>query len=64
MVDAFQRYNDVKLEVSLASRRAGDVAVAVANCDEAKAVLGWEPKRSLQEMCTSTWNWESKFIGD
>jgi UDP-glucose 4-epimerase len=36
------------------SRRAGDPAVLVADISKAKKILGWEPKRTLQDMVSDT----------
>ena len=36
-------------------RRAGDPAVLVADISKARAVLGWQPERSLQSMVSDAW---------
>ncbi len=47
------------IPVTLAPRRAGDVATMYANADRAGAVLGWRPDLSLGDMCRSVWRWQS-----
>ncbi len=42
-----------------APRRAGDVAQCYADPSLAKRLLGWEAKRSLDEMCADAWRWQS-----
>jgi len=40
------------------ARRPGDVAECYAATEKAKTHLGWHPKRSLEEMCESSWNFQ------
>jgi len=43
-------------------RRPGDPAVLVASSDQARKVLGWEPRYpELKEIITSAWDWHQKF---
>jgi UDP-glucose 4-epimerase len=44
----------------LVDRRPGDIAAAYADSGRAKTVLGWQAKRSLKEMCATSWNWQTK----
>ena len=41
-------------------RRAGDIAVCYADPKKAKAELDWEAQYGIEEMCASSWNWQSK----
>ena len=41
-------------------RRPGDCAHVVASFKKAKKVLGWMPKRGLNEILSSAWAWEQK----
>ncbi|MEL6608017.1 MAG: UDP-glucose 4-epimerase GalE [Pseudomonadota bacterium] len=38
-------------------RRDGDVATLLADPSRARALLGFEAQHSLDDMCTSSWNW-------
>jgi UDP-glucose 4-epimerase len=38
-------------------RRPGDIAEVWADASKAKRLLGWEAKRSLEEMCADGWRW-------
>ena len=40
-------------------RREGDIAECYSDPAKAKAVLGWEAKYGIEEMCASSWNWQS-----
>jgi UDP-glucose-4-epimerase GalE len=49
---------------TIGPRRAGDPPVLVAANERAKAVLGWEPRRSsLEEMIASAWAWRRRNPG-
>jgi len=43
--------------VERAPRRAGDPPVLVASNDRARKVLGWAPRRGLDEIVTDAWVW-------
>lgn len=58
VVYAFERANGLKINYVVAPRRAGDAPEYYANADKAKAELGWEAKRSIEEMCRDSWNWQ------
>ncbi len=54
LVTAFEAATGKPLPMVEAPRRAGDVATVLADASQARAVLGWEPKRTLREMVEST----------
>lgn len=60
IVNAFENSNNLKIKYEFGPRRAGDLAEFWANGDKALAILGWQTKRSLEDMCRDTWNWQSK----
>ncbi|MDR1396361.1 MAG: GDP-mannose 4,6-dehydratase [Desulfarculales bacterium] len=43
--------------VTMAGQRPGDVRRTVLDCGKAKRELGWEPKISLPQGLTATWQW-------
>jgi UDP-glucose 4-epimerase len=59
MIAAFERASGRKISFRIAPRRAGDVAVCYADASKAKAELGWEARRGVDEMCADTWRWQS-----
>lgn len=60
MVLAFEKSTGQKLNYSFEEKRAGDVIAIFANNDKAKKILGWQPKKDLNEMMSSAWNWAKK----
>ena len=41
-------------------RRPGDIAACYANAGKARNELGWEAKYGIDDMCASSWNWQTK----
>ncbi|WP_236772656.1 UDP-glucose 4-epimerase GalE [Aliarcobacter cryaerophilus] len=60
MIKAFEKASGQKIPYKLVPRRAGDIAICYSNPQKAKEILGWEAKHSLDDMCKSSWNWQSK----
>ncbi len=60
MVKAFEKSSGVKIPYEIVDRRPGDIAEIYANPTKAKELLGWEAKRGIDEMCESTWKWQSQ----
>ena len=59
MVNAFEKASGKKVPYEIVPRRSGDIAVCYADSSLAKEVLGWEASRDLEDMCKSSWNWQS-----
>lgn len=51
MVNTFEKVNDVKIPYQIKDRRPGDAAETYSDASKAKAELGWETKRSLEDIC-------------
>ena len=56
LVNAFQEANDIKIPYVFGPRRDGDLPAFWADASKAKALLGWEAKHTVQDMCRSAWN--------
>lgn len=56
LVDAFEKYNGVKVEYKIAARRPGDIAECYADASKALNELGWKAERDIKDMVTSSWN--------
>jgi UDP-glucose 4-epimerase len=50
--------SEIEFTPNLLERRAGDPESLVANIDEIKSKLGWQPRFSLKEMIDSAWQAE------
>ena len=60
MVKAFSKASGKEVPYEIKPRRGGDVAMCYADPAKAKAELGWEAVRGLDEMCEDTWRWQSQ----
>lgn len=60
VVKAFEAASGRAVPYEISVRRAGDIAASLANPAKAKALLGWEARYSLADMCESTWHWQSQ----
>ncbi|WP_304544943.1 UDP-glucose 4-epimerase GalE [Sulfurimonas microaerophilic] len=60
IVKAFEKVSEKKIPYKITARRNGDIAKCFADPSYAKSVLGWEAKRSIDEMCEDSWRWQSK----
>lgn len=59
--DTCEKVLDKKIAVETVERREGDPAKLYANANKAKTVLGWTPKRSLENSIDSAYKWECYF---
>ena len=57
MVRAFERVNDCVVPCAIAPRRSGDLPAYYASAERAHKLLGWPAKRSIDDMCASTWRY-------
>lgn len=60
MVRAFEHASGRQVAFRIAPRRAGDAAACFAQPEKAARELGWKATRTLQDMCDSTWRWQSE----
>ena len=58
MVKAFENASGKTIPLKITTRRAGDVTTCYANVDKATAALSWRATRTMEDMCTSTWNFQ------
>jgi UDP-glucose 4-epimerase len=59
MVAAFEVASGREIPYEIVARRPGDIAECWADPALAESVLGWRASRSLEQMCTDTWRWQS-----
>ncbi len=60
MVRAFEQACGKPVPYQLVARRAGDIASCYADPSYAKALLGWEAKMDIDQMCADMWRWQSQ----
>lgn len=59
LIRAFEEASGCEIPYRIVDRRPGDLASYYASSDRAKAMLGWEAQLCVEEMCRSTWKWQS-----
>ncbi|MCL4120073.1 UNVERIFIED_CONTAM: hypothetical protein GTU68_066553 [Idotea baltica] len=60
VINSFEKVTQLKLNYEIVERRPGDVPQLYAATDLAKEKLGWTAEKSLDEMISSSWDWEQK----
>jgi UDP-glucose 4-epimerase len=60
VVAAFEKACGRPIPLQFEDKRPGDAAVCYAYPALAKAELGWQAKRGIDEMVTDTWRWQSQ----
>lgn len=58
VVNAFEKVTGEKLNYEIGPRRPGDVVAIYSNKKKAAELLGWEPKRSVEDIMETAWAWE------
>jgi UDP-glucose 4-epimerase len=59
MVAAFEKACGKPIPYKLVARRPGDIAECWADPAKAMTELGWQAKRTLEDMTQDTWHWQS-----
>ncbi|MEM9846239.1 MAG: UDP-glucose 4-epimerase GalE [Bacteroidota bacterium] len=57
-IKAFEQASGQQLDYTIGGRRAGDVVAIYANNDKATSLLGWQPKRDIEDIMRTAWEWE------
>jgi len=60
MVTAFEKASGRPIPYKVGPRRDGDVPRMSASVDKAQALLGWRAQLGVDQMCASTWAWQSE----
>ncbi|CAO3672128.1 unnamed protein product [Umbelopsis ramanniana] len=60
MIHAMNKAVGRKLPYELCPRRPGDVTNLTADPSKANKELNWKAEKTLDEMCVSLWNWQTK----
>jgi len=59
IVRAFEKTCGHKIAYKIGPRRAGDLASVYSETTKAKEVLGFETEYNLEQMCSSSWKWQT-----
>ncbi len=59
LVNTFQRVNQLEIPYTIVERRPGDFDTSYADASKAKALLGWQAEKTLEDMCRDAWHWQS-----
>jgi UDP-glucose 4-epimerase len=59
-VAAFEKACGHEIKHVFGARRPGDIPVCYASTDKARNELGFVAERTIEEMCSSCWNWQTK----
>lgn len=60
LIEAFERVSGQKINFELADPRPGDVVAVYSDSSKANKILGWKPKRTIDDMMLSAWKWAMK----
>lgn len=64
VVRAYETASGRPVPYDLVERRPGDAAHSVADPSEARRRLGWQTRRSLEEMCADGWGWQCRLAAE
>ena len=59
VIQTFERINKVPVPYKIAGRRPGDIASCYADVEKARRLFGWQTRKTLEDMCRDSWNWQS-----
>jgi UDP-glucose 4-epimerase len=59
MVKAFEQASGKRVPYQIVERRPGDIAECWADPAKARKELEWQATRTLNEMTSDTWRWQS-----
>lgn len=62
VLKAFEFATSKTITYHMNKRRSGDVEISFAEVKKAKHKLNWEAKRSLSDMCSSAWKFQSLIL--
>lgn len=60
IVRAYENACGHTIPYQIGPRRAGDLATSFADTEKAKRLLGWQARRTLEEMCADSWRFTCK----
>ena len=58
VIQAFEKVSGKKLNYKIGPRREGDVVAIYSNYKKAKKRLKWQPRRNIEDIMRTAWEWE------
>jgi UDP-glucose 4-epimerase len=62
LIHTFEKVNGIKVNYQIAGRRKGDITQIYSNSALAKSKLNWAPKHTLEDMISSAWERDKKYV--
>ncbi|MGI6510999.1 MAG: UDP-glucose 4-epimerase GalE [Catenisphaera adipataccumulans] len=59
VIHAFEKACGHPIPYEILPRRDGDIATCYSDCTKAEKELGWTAKYDLDDMCASSWKWQT-----
>lgn len=59
VVEAYSKACGKEIPYRIAPKRSGDIAACYADTSKALEELGFSAKRTIEDMCMDSWNWQS-----
>lgn len=59
VVEAYSKACGKEIPYRIAAKRSGDIAACYADTSKALEELGFSARRTLEDMCRDSWNWQS-----
>lgn len=59
-IKAWESVSNETLNYEIIERRSGDIPAIFADYKKAREVLGWDPKRGIEDIMKTAWAWEQK----
>ena len=59
VLHAYEKACGKSLKYQIKPRRPGDITTCYCDATKAKEELGWVAERGIEEMCASSWKWQS-----
>lgn len=60
LIEAMRKASGRDIPYRIGDRRPGDLATVYAKCDKARDILGFETELDIDDMCVSSWKWQSQ----
>lgn len=60
VIKQFEEVSGREVPYTISPRRPGDVAANYADASQAKALLNWQTRKTLKDMCLDAWNFQKR----